>query len=227
MDPLIASSLYASPGSAPRVDEAGMTADPWTDLVGRVQLSDASGMTDLYDVIRRGLRPFLARQLKPQDFEDKVHEIFVDVVLAIRQGQLREPERLMGFVRTVARRKVAVYIDAAARNRRNQVECRSAFLPASPHLNPEVDLIWREQRAWVQWTLGHLTKREADILRRFYLQEESQSQICLEMHLTGTQFRLLKWRSKAHFEQLSRKKLVTGQPRAHGANRTNQPALTP
>jgi len=31
----------------------------------------------------------------------------------------------------------------------------------------------------------------------------------LEMGLTHTQYRLLKWRSKAHFEELSRKQLAS------------------
>src|ERR1700684_1669590 len=77
------------------------------DLVRRVQRGDASGMLDLYEYILRGLRPYLARQLRPQDYRDKIHSIFVDVVMAIQQGQLRDPERLMGFARTIARRKVS------------------------------------------------------------------------------------------------------------------------
>ena len=34
-------------------------------------------------------------------------------------------------------------------------------------------------------------------------------QIRSEMDLTHTQYRLLKWRSKAHFEQLSRKQFAS------------------
>jgi hypothetical protein len=43
----------------------------------------------------------------------------------------------------------------------------------------------------------------------FYLQEQTEMQIRLEMDLTHTQYRLLKWRSKARFEQLSRKQLAS------------------
>jgi hypothetical protein len=46
----------------------------------------------------------LCRQLGPQDLDDKVHDTFLIVVQAIRKGELREPERLMGFVHTVVRR---------------------------------------------------------------------------------------------------------------------------
>ncbi len=179
-----------------------------TDLVRRVQRGDAGGMAELYGYISTGLRPYLARQLRSQDFHDKVHSIFVDVVVAIQRGQLREPHRLMGFARTIARRKVSGYIDDAASSRRNEVEIGSAFWLASPRATPETEMISREQQDLVRWTLAHLSEREGEILSRFYMQEQSQQQICLEMGLTHTQYRLLKWRSKARFEQLSRRQIA-------------------
>ena len=82
------------------IDSGGAIPDPSlqnVDLVRRVQRGDAEGMAELYDYISTGLRPYLARQLRSQDFHDKVHSIFVDVVIAIQRGQIREPHRLMGF----------------------------------------------------------------------------------------------------------------------------------
>jgi RNA polymerase sigma-70 factor, ECF subfamily len=43
---------------------------------------------------------------------------------------------------------------------------------------------------------------------RFYLNEEPQEQICREMALTETQFRLLKSRAKARFGEIGKKKLT-------------------
>jgi len=188
--------------------------DQNVDLVRGVQRGDAAGMAELYEYISTGLRPYLARQLRSQDFHDKVHSIFVDVVVAIQRGQLREPHRLMGFARTIARRKVSGYIDDAASNRRNQVEIGSAFWLASPRDTPETAMISREQQDLVRWTLAHLSEREGEILSRFYMQEQSQQQICSEMGLTHTQYRLLKWRSKARFEQVSRREMATRQLRS-------------
>lgn len=179
------------------------------DLVRRVQRGDAAGMAELYEYISNGLRPYLARQLRAQDFQDKVHNVFVDVVIAIQRGQLREPHRLMGFARTIARRKVSVYIDAAASARRNQVDIGSVFWLASPRSTPETEMISREHQDIVRSTLAHLSEREGEILSRFYMREQSQQQICLEMGLTHTQYRLLKWRSKARFEQVSRRQIAS------------------
>jgi len=209
----MASLAYASPqqidigGAIPDTPAQNLAQN--VDLVRRVQRADADGMAELYEFISTGLRPYLARQLRSQDFHDKVHSIFVDVVIAIQRGQLREPHRLMGFARTIARRKVSGYIDDAASSRRNQVEIGSAFWLASPRATPETEMISRQQQDLVRWTLAHLSEREGEILSRFYMQEQSQQQICSEMGLTHTQYRLLKWRSKARFEQVSRRQIAS------------------
>jgi DNA-directed RNA polymerase specialized sigma24 family protein len=186
-----------------------------------VRAGDLNGMVDLYECISSGLRPYLARQLRPQDYRDKIHSIYVDVVVAIQQGQLREPERLMGFARTIARRKVSLYIDAAASDRRNHVEIGSLFGLASPHATPEQEMVSQEQRELVRLILARLTEREAEILSRFYLQEQTEMQIRSEMDLTHTQYRLLKWRSKARFEELSRKQMAGRHLQALRANNSH------
>ena len=203
--------ILADPSrSVPGRSEAGAELSfQLDDLVRRVQSGDASGMLELYEYILAGLRPFLARQLRPQDYRDKIHSVFVDVVVAIQQGQLRDPGRLMGFARTIARRKVSVYIDAAASERRNLVEIGSLFGLASPGATPEQQMVSQEQREMVRLTLARLSGREAEILSRFYLQEQTETQIRSEMDLTHTQYRLLKWRSKARFEQVSRKQMAS------------------
>ncbi len=200
--------------SPERFDSTAEALNPRAQLVRQVREGDASGMTDLYELISTGLRPYLARQLRPQDYRDKIHTIFVDVVIAIQRGQLRDPDRLMGFARTIARRKVSGYICTAMADRRNQVDIESIFWLASPQASPENEMIFREQRDLVRWTLAQLSDREREILSRFYMQEQTQQQICSEMGLTHTQYRLLKWRSKARFGEVSRKQITSGHLRS-------------
>src|SRR5665647_1390525 len=85
----------------------------WEQLVEQIRAGEAEGMESLYRVFARGVRFYLCRQLGPQELDDKVHDTFLIVVQAIRRGELREPERLMGFVRTVVKRQLAAYIDHA------------------------------------------------------------------------------------------------------------------
>jgi RNA polymerase sigma-70 factor, ECF subfamily len=201
------------------VDSNNVEPSPlYAGIVRRVRQGDPEGMAELYECILAGLHPYLARQLRQQDCRDKVHSIFVDVVVAIQRGQLRDPERLLGFAKTIARRKVAGYIGRAMVDRR-QLDIASVFSLASPHASAEKEMISREQRDLVRWTLAQLSGREREILSRFYVQEQTQQQICLEMGLSHTQYRLLKWRSKAHFGQLSRRQIASLHLRSLCANK--------
>ena len=55
--------------------------------------------------------------------------------------------------------------------------------------------------------MRNVSARDREILTRFYLLNQSQEQICDEMGLNNTQFRLLKSRAKARFGELGRRTL--------------------
>jgi RNA polymerase sigma factor (sigma-70 family) len=114
----------------------------------------------------------------------------------------------MGFVRTIVRRQVAAHIDKVVHSRREQIELDSSVRVADPRENPEESAIFRQRSELIQRVLSELTDRDREILTRFYLYEQGQDQICSEMGLTETQFRLLKSRAKARFGELGKKKLA-------------------
>jgi RNA polymerase sigma factor (sigma-70 family) len=180
----------------------------WVELVERIQRGETDGMEELYQLFSRGIRYYLVRQLGPQELEDKIHDTFVVVVQAIKRGELREPERLMGFVRTIVRRQVAAHIDRAVQSRRERAEVDANIQVVDPNGNPEESAISRQRRDLIHRVLSQLSGRDREILTRFYLYEQSQEQICADMDLTDTQFRLLKSRAKARFGELGKKKLA-------------------
>jgi len=165
-------------------------------------------MEGLYQVFCRGVRYFLCRQVCQQDLEDTLHDTFLAVTQAIRRGDLREPDRLMGFVWTVVRRNLAGQIERTV-NQRNQcaeVDGAAGISDRSP--DPESTAIGRERQMMAYRLLNEVSGRDREILVRFYLQEQTQDEICREMGLTDTQFRLLKSRAKARFATLGRRKLA-------------------
>jgi len=180
----------------------------WGILVSQIKVGEETGMEQLYRLFSRGIRYYLCRQLGPQELEDKVHDTFLIVVNAIRRGDLREPERLMGFVRTVVRRQVAAYIEQAVHNRREQADLETGVTVADRKENPEQEAMIRQKAALMESALSALSERDREILVRFYLKEQPQDQICREMDLTETQFRLLKSRAKAKFGEIGKKKLA-------------------
>lgn len=192
----------------PRAAPAAETAAPdWARLVSRIRSGEQAGMEDLYRVFSRGVRYYLCRQLGPQELDDRVHDVFLIVVQAIQRGDLREPERLMGFVRTVVRRQVAAQIDQAVHSRKEEVDIEVGSRIADGRHNPERRAAERQQADLMKEVLQSLSAKDQEILTRFYLNEQSQEEICQEMSLNETQFRLLKSRAKARFGELGRKKL--------------------
>ena len=197
-------AIVAVPVAAPAID----SGQNWLVLVESIRGGESSGMEELYRVFSRGVRYYLCRQLGPQDLDDKVHDTFLIVVQAIRRGDLREPERLMGFVRTVVRRQVAAQIDRAMQIRREQADMDTTVLVSDKHDTPEEAAITRQHEEVAESVLRSVSTRDREILTRFYLMEQTQEEICGEMGLSETQFRLLKSRAKARFGELGRKKLA-------------------
>ena len=179
----------------------------WAALVERIHGGDDSAMEELYRIFAKGVRFYLCRQLGGQEIDDKIHDTFLIVVKAIRRGDLREPERLMGFVRTVLRRQVAAHIDHLVHRRRDHINLDVGAHVADARRNPEQVAAFREKMALMVEVLEEMSERDRNILTRFYLQEQSQEQICKEMTLTETQFRLLKSRAKARFGEMGQRKL--------------------
>ncbi len=183
-------------------------AEPgYTDLVRGVQEGDPARIQELYDLCSKGIRFQLYRQLGVQDLDDRVHDVFLIILQSIQRGDLREPERLMGYVRTVVRRQIAAHIEVAVRNRRNQADMDYGMALTDHRPSSEHQLIEKEQHQIALRVLRNLHQREREILIRFYLREQSQDQICEQMGLSANRFRLIKSRAKARFSELAKNRL--------------------
>ena len=130
------------------------------------------------------------------------------MVQAIRRGDLREPERLMGFVRTVVRRQVAAHIDHVVHSRREELHLDVGVRVADRRNNPEQSAAFRQKMDFMRSVLQKLSERDREVLTRFYLHEQPSEQICREMRLTQTQFDLLKSRAKARLTVSARRRLA-------------------
>ncbi len=196
-------------GTEASLAESPSPATPdWADLVESIQAGDPRGMEHLYRLFSKGIRFYLCRQLGVQELDDKLHDTYLIVVQAIRRGDLREPERLMGFVRTVVRRQVAAYIDQAVHSRRDFQDLDQGAAVSDRAATPEENVISKQRTEIMEDILRSISRRDREILTRFYLLEQPQDQICSEMKLTETQFRLLKSRAKARFGEIGKRTLV-------------------
>ncbi len=203
-----AAAEQAMPPVEPISESAAEVYASWAELVERIRSGETDGMAELYALFSKGIRFYLCRQLGPQELDDKVHDTFLVVVHAIRKGELREPHRLMGFVRTIVRRQVAAHIDRMVHDRKEQIDMDASVRIIDPSGNPEDAVMFRQRNDLIRRVMAELCERDREILTRFYLREQGQAEICSEMDLTETQFRLLKSRAKARFGELGKKRLA-------------------
>lgn len=189
-----------------QVEPAGFPVRDWAAVVERIRSGDAGAMEELYAIFARGIRYFLMRNLGSDDLDDRVHDCFVVVAEAIRKGDLRDPARLMGYVRTVVKRHVASAIESAVDRRRTRAEYdESLFSLSDWQENPEQSIMSHERTEIARKVMRAISRRDREILSRFYVEEQSQNQICEEMGLSATQFRLLKSRAKKRFGLLGQR----------------------
>jgi RNA polymerase sigma factor (sigma-70 family) len=194
--------------NALEVEPQGYAGEPaWDEIVGRIRAGEASGMEELYRVFSHGIRFYLCRQFGLQDLDDKVHDIFLIVALAIRDGEVREPERLMGYVRTVVRRQVAGYIESAMHSRLRHSGLEKVARLSDRRPDPERRAIERQNMKLAMRVLSSVRKRDREVLIRFYLKEQTAPEICRDLDLSVTQFRLIKTRAKTRFGELGRSRL--------------------
>jgi RNA polymerase sigma-70 factor, ECF subfamily len=184
----------------------------WSSLVERIRAGEPAALEELYGVFSKGIRFYLCRQLGPQDLDDRVHDLYLTITKAIQNGELREPERLMGFVRTVVRRQVITHINVKVISRRSvtNLEDGSGLRDYTP--DPERLAIQHQNSDIALRILNSISRRDREVLIRFYLSEQSPEQVCREMELTETQFRLIKCRAKARFGEMGKARLL----RRHG-----------
>jgi RNA polymerase sigma-70 factor (ECF subfamily) len=186
--------------------DADHAPEQMAELVARIREGSESAMQELYSLVLKSAGPYFRWRLGSSGFsgdvDDRLHDTYLAAVEAIVGGTIREPERLMGFLRAVVRHQTTATIRRAARRRRTDGPAdRDELTDQRP--TPERSRMEAEQYEMMQALLQQLKPRDGDILKRFYLHDQPQEQICAEMNLTQTQFRLYKSRAKARFSLLA------------------------
>lgn len=175
------------------------------DVVELIRNGHPAGLEELY-AMARNFTFFIMRQLGTDDLQDKVHDIFVTAATAISGGKLRDSERLTPFLTTLTRFYTYGQIDRRVVLRKYVIPLEHANIPDRHH-NVEHNVYRQQKMRIVREILGSMPKRDRDVLHRFYVEEQTKEQICREMNLTPTQFRLLKSKAKSTFAKLGRRRL--------------------
>jgi RNA polymerase sigma-70 factor (ECF subfamily) len=186
-------------------DRQSWVQPDWTATVSRILEGDLAAERELCDGLGRGLRFMVARRLdNGHEVDDVVNDVLFATIKNIRAGKLEDPSRLLGYVQSIVSYKVIHCIRERMRSRSSNVLIEDVFV-ADRKETPEQAAIRAERSEIVRRTLESLSSIQREVLTRFYVDEQSHSQICAEMHLSETQFRLLKTRAKQRFGEVGRR----------------------
>ncbi len=185
----------------------------WTDLLHRIQNREIDAVNDLYSLISRGILFLLRRRLPIEEAKDRLHEVFLILIDAIQSGRIADPRAFPGYAVTVAKRQA--WMQIRDRSGARECNCDEGVMErtfADSKDDPYKILAAAEQNKLLHRALESLHPRQREVLRRFYVSEESKEEICAAMNLTETQFRLLKSRAKARFGEVGRDALMRKAP---------------
>jgi RNA polymerase sigma-70 factor (ECF subfamily) len=179
----------------------------FADVVQQVANSEPEGFEKLYRIFGTQVVA-LRRQFGYQSFEDRLHDVFLIVVEAIQSGKVREPKALLNYIQGTSRFVLCSHTTTKSRRQRLSGTLHHWESSRFCRHTPEESLWLKERSAIMRDLLRTLSLRERELLERFYIYEQDKTQICREMGLTDTQFRLAKSRAKAHLARLGAERLI-------------------
>lgn len=179
-------------------------ASPGTaaELVRKIQAGDVAAEGELISTYGRGVTILIHRASSDASAVDDLYQQTFQIVLEkIRRGDVREPERLSGFICSLARNLVIDHFrKAAARRFTGSVEGARA---ADPAPGPLEDLLRVERASIVRSVLAELpSERDREILFRFYIAEDEKDSICRDLVLTSLHFNRVLFRARERFREL-------------------------
>lgn len=181
-------------------DEAAVACE----LARRIEAGDDRAEEQLVIRYSRPLLFMLRRRANDADLAEDLHqEVFRVVIERLREGSIKEPAKLAGFIQSTGR---YLLIGEIRRAQRRRTVTDSDAIDASEDLQASTqyqDANNDEEAATVRKMLEQLKpERDRAILIRFFLQDEDKASICSALDLTELHFNRVLYRAKKRFKAL-------------------------
>ena len=175
------------------------------ELVTRILAGEKAAESELVQQYSRGVLIILNRATGDYSLsEDLSQETFQLTLEKIRGGEVREPEKLSGFICSLARNLAT---DHYRRSRRSeQVDDPEAMETVAAAAPSQLDLVLQAEKSKrVRELLSELSGRDREILRRFYIEEEDKDRICADLKLSSLHFNRVLHRARERYRELYRR----------------------
>lgn len=171
------------------------------ELVARILAGEKTAEAELVQRYRRGVGIILNRATGDRSIsEDLCQDTFQIALEKIRRGDIREPERLSGFICSLARNLANEHF---RKSRRTQAfeDTDQADLIRDPAPSQLDRLLREEQAKMIRRLLSELSERDRQILFRFYIKEDDKEQICADLELTSLHFNRVLHRARERYRE--------------------------
>jgi RNA polymerase sigma-70 factor (ECF subfamily) len=171
-------------------------------LVARILAGEKSAEDELVQQYSRGVSIILNRATGDRSVsEDLSQETFQIVLEKIRRGEIREPDRLSGFICSLARNLAS---DHFRKSRRLEGFADPDEAELIPESSPsQLDrLLMQEKSKMVRKLLQEMSERDRQILYRFYIAEDDKDRICADLELSSLHFNRVLHRARERYRDL-------------------------
>jgi RNA polymerase sigma-70 factor, ECF subfamily len=176
------------------------------DLVSRIRAGDQQAEAELVERFGRGVLMIVRRSTGNAAVSDDLYQDTFRIALEkVRQGALRESEKLSAFICSVARNLVIEYFRRTARHE-SLTEIAEADRPPYSAPNQLEAVLQNERAAIVRQVINELpTDRDRQLLFRFYVVEDEKEKICADLGLSSLHFNRVLHRARERYRELYEK----------------------
>jgi RNA polymerase sigma-70 factor, ECF subfamily len=176
------------------------------ELVAKIRSGDQKAEEQLAERYRRGVLLMVTRDTgDPTIAEDLCQDIFVKTFQAIKQGQIREPEKLPAFIWSLAKFVITEYFRKLRKYKMEVIEDDQFVDSASTQYD---QLLQKEKSQIICRAINEVKKAKyRKLLRRYYIDEEDKERICQELGISSRQFNVTLCRARKQLYEKLRGKL--------------------
>ena len=190
--------------------EIGDDAKSWRDLAGRVQNGDPAAEEEFSAHFHPRILAMAVVRLRDREAAREIaQESLLAVLLALRSGKLREPEKLPGFVSGTVRNLINNYF--------RSLQARGSPVALDPDIpssaNPATEAELEEQRRMVRDALACIDARDRLILLLTLVEGLNPRDIAPRVGLSPENVRTRKMRAIRQVTEELEKKLPRKQPK--------------
>ena len=157
----------------------------------RISAGDLAAESELVHLFSQRIFALLcARTRDPEASRDLLQDVLVAVLMALRKGQLREPDKLPAFVLSIARNMAQAYLRDRSRESHDEFPEEGIASPAS---SDPIEIAERE--ALVRRALDRLDRTDREILLRTLIEGEKPGVIAEALGLSPEMVRQRKSRA--------------------------------